>query len=53
MAVQSKVVKTEERMNFKVVKFSEGAENLKMQIPGQINTGSNLGGRFTTSKLNG
>jgi len=45
-------------MNFKVVKFSEEAEQLKSelsrsQMPGQINTGNMLGGRFTTSKLNG
>lgn len=58
IGVQSKGTKTEERMNFKVIKFSEEAEQIKeeysrSQIPGQINTGNLLGGRFTTSKLNG
>jgi hypothetical protein len=57
IAVQSKAVKTEERMNFKVIKFSEEAEQVKSdysksQIPGQVNTGNLLGGRFTTTKLN-
>ena len=58
VAVQSKTVKSEERTNFKVMKFSEEAEQLKSeysksQIPGQVNTGNLLGGRFTTSRLNG
>jgi hypothetical protein len=57
VAIQSKTVKSEERMNFKVIKFSEETEQVKSeysrsQIPSQVNTGNLLGGRFTTSRLN-
>jgi hypothetical protein len=57
VATQSKKVKTEERINYKVTKFSEETELVKSefaksQMPGQVNTGNLVGGRFTTSKLN-
>lgn len=57
MATQSKKVKTEERINYKVIKFSEETELVKsqfskMQVPGQVNTGNLVGGRYTVSRLN-